>query len=185
MKTLSTALRVFSLLAVLTGVLYPLAVAAIARVAFPAQAEGSLVRNAAGATVGSALLAQKTESLRYFWPRPSAADYATVASGASNLAPTSAKLRAAMEARAARLRSAHGLPAGAPVPADLLFASGSGLDPHLSPAAAGFQAARVAAARNVSVDTIRAAIAARTETGGLLGEGRVNVLLLNLDLDRR
>ena len=183
MKTVFTALRLFVLLTVLTGILYPLAVTAVARLAFPAQAEGSLVRNATGTPVGSALLAQKTTSLRYFWPRPSAGDYATVASGASNLAPTSETLRTTVAARAASLRTAHGLPADAPVPADLLLASGSGLDPHISPAAAAFQAARVAAARNLPLATIAAAIATHTEAGGLFGEDRVNVLQLNLALD--
>jgi potassium-transporting ATPase KdpC subunit len=185
MKTFFTALRLFAFLAVLTGVLYPLAVTALALVAFSAKANGSVVTNSAGAPTGSALLAQKTESLRYFWPRPSAGDYGTVASGASNAAPTSAKLQAAVAERGAALRIAHGLAPDAPVPADLLFASGSGLDPHISPAAATFQAARVAAARNVPLATITAAITARTESGGLLGEDRVNVLLLNLALDQK
>lgn len=197
MKTFLTALRLFAFLAVLTGVLYPLAVTAIARVAFPAQANGSLVYSSAlklnlssstagaSAPVGSALLAQASTSPRYFWPRPSAADYATVASGASNLAPTSAKLRDQVAARAAALRTAHNLAPDAPVPADLLFASGSGLDPHISPAAATFQAARVASARNLSLATVTAAINASTEAGGILGEDRVNVLLLNLSLDKK
>lgn len=185
MKTFLTSLRLFAFLAVLTGVLYPLAVTAIARVAFPSQANGSIVTNVAGAPVGSALLAQATTSPRYFWPRPSAADYATVASGASNLAPTSAKLRDQVAARAAVLRTAHNLAPDAPVPADLLFASGSGLDPHISPAAATFQAARVASARNLSLATVTAAITASTEAGGILGEDRVNVLLLNLSLDKK
>lgn len=183
MKTLLSALRIFLLLAVLTGLVYPLIVTAIARVAFPVQAEGSLVRDAGGRVVGSALLAQKTTGPRYFWPRPSAADYATVPSGASNHSPTSLKLRDAMNARAAALRAAHGLTADAPVPADLLFASASGLDAHISPAAAEFQAARVATARGVSVESVRALIAKHTESGGLLGEDRVNVLQLNLALD--
>lgn len=183
MKTFLTALRVFAFLAVLTGILYPLAVTALARVAFPSQASGSLVSSASG-PVGSALLAQATTSPRYFWPRPSAADYAAVASGASNLAPTSTKLRDLVAARAAALRTAHNLAPDASVPADLLFASGSGLDPHISPAAATFQAARVAAARNLPLATITSAITAHTESGGLLGEDRVNVLLLNLALDQ-
>lgn len=181
MKTFFTALRLFVFLAVLTGVLYPLAVTALARVAFPSQANGSVVTASTGVPVGSALLAQATTSPRYFWPRPSAADYATVASGASNLAPTSAKLRDQVAARAA----AHNLAPDAPVPADLLFASGSGLDPHISPAAATFQAARVAAARNLPLATITSAITAHTESGGILGEDRVNVLLLNLALDQK
>lgn len=184
MKTFFTAFRVFTLLAVFTGILYPLAVTAVARVAFPSQAAGSVIGTSAG-PVGSALIAQATASPRYFWPRPSAADYATVASGASSLAPTSAKLRDQVAARAAALRAAHNLAPDAPVPADLLFASGSGLDPHISPAAAAFQAARVAAARNLPLYTVTAVIAAHTEAGGLLGEDRVNVLLLNLALDRK
>ncbi len=184
MKTFLTALRLFAVLAVLTGVLYPLTVTALARVAFPAQANGSLVNNSAGAPTGSALLAQATTSPRYFWPRPSAADYATVASGASNLAPTSQKLRDAVATRAAARPPAHTPPPDAPLPADLLMTSGSGLDPHISPAAATFQAARVATARAVPLATITAAITAHTEPGGLLGEDRVNVLLLNLALDK-
>lgn len=184
MKTFLTALRLFAVLTVLTGVLYPLAVTALARVAFPAQAGGSLVNNAVGAPTGSALLAQATTSPRYFWPRPSAADYATVASGASNAAPTSAALRDAIAARASALRAAHHLAPDTPVPADLLMTSGSGLDPHLSPASAAFQAARVAAARQLPLSTVTAAIAAHTEPGDLLGEDRVNVLLLNLALDQ-
>jgi potassium-transporting ATPase KdpC subunit len=183
MKTVLTALRLFAFLALLTGVLYPLAVTALARVAFPSQANGSLVSSVSG-PVGSALLAQATSSPRYFWPRPSAGDYATVASGASNLGPTSAQLRDQVAARAAALRTAHNLASDAPVPPDLLFASGSGLDPHISPAAATFQAARVAAARNLPLATVTSAITAHTESGGLLGEDRVNVLLLNLALDR-
>jgi potassium-transporting ATPase KdpC subunit len=184
MKTVLTALRLFAFLAVLTGVLYPLAVTALARVTFPSQANGSVITTSAGVPVGSTLLAQATASPRYFWPRPSAGDYATVASGASNLGPTSAQLRDQVAARAAALRTAHNLASDAPVPPDLLFASGSGLDPHISPAAATFQAARVAAARNLPLATVTSAITAHTESGGLLGEDRVNVLLLNLALDR-
>ncbi len=184
MKTFLTALRLFAFLAVLTGFLYPLAVTALARVAFPSQAKGSVITTSAGVPVGSALLAQSTTSLRYFWPRPSAADYATVASGASSLAPTSAKLQSAVTSRAAALRTTHNLAPDAPIPADLLFSSGSGLDPHISPVAATFQAARVAAARNVPLASITTAISTHTESGGLLGEDRVNVLLLNLALDQ-
>jgi potassium-transporting ATPase KdpC subunit len=184
MKTFLTTFRLFAVLTIITGVLYPLAVTAIARAAFPAQANGSLVNNAAGVPTGSALLAQPTTSEHYFWPRPSATDYATIASGASNLAPTSQKLRDAIAARATALRTAHNLALDAPVPADLLMTSGSGLDPHISPAAAAFQAARVATARNLSLAAVSAAIAAHTESGGLLGEDRVNVLLLNLALDK-
>ena len=128
MKTIITSLRLFAALTVLTGLVYPLLVTAITQAAFPRQVQGSLaVRH--GGVVGSALLAQNFTNAIYFWPRPSAADFATVPSGAGNQGPTSAALKKTVEERAARLRSAHGLPTDAQVPPELLLASGSGLDP--------------------------------------------------------
>jgi K+-transporting ATPase ATPase C chain len=184
MAALLTAARMLLALSLLTGVLYPLAVTAIASVACPARAGGSLVVRE-GVTVGSALLAQPFTRDRYFWPRPSAAGYATVPSGASNLAPTSAALAAAVTERAAALRQAHQLAADAPVPPELLYASGSGLDPHLSPAAARFQVARVAAARHLPEERVAALVDRCVEAppGRLLGAPAVNVLRLNLALD--
>lgn len=177
MKTLLQSLRVLFALTVLTGVLYPLAVWAVGRGFFRRAAEGSLI-NRNGRVVGSDLLAQKTDDPRYFHPRPSAGDYATVASGASNLAWTNAKLAAAVAER--RVAAGAG-----EVPAELLTASGGGLDPHLSPAGVRTQAARVAAARALRGDQLRVLdglVDLLTEKGQL-GPDRVNVLRLNLALD--
>ena len=184
MRILLQSLRLTVVFTVLTGLVYPLAITGAAQLAFRDRANGSLVRRG-GRVVGSALLAQKFESPRYFWPRPSAADFATVPSGASNLGPTSQALQSNVIARAVALRAAHQRPSDAAVPADLLFTSGSGLDPHISPAAARFQAARVAAARGVSEDRVRELTESFVDPAewGCLGEPRVNVLLLNLALD--
>lgn len=185
MHTLWISLRMLAALTVLTGLIYPLAVTGVAHLAMPAQAQGSIVR-VAGRPVGSVLLAQPTHQPRYFWPRPSAADYATVASGASNKGPTSQDLKTKIAERRVLLRQAHGLGATAPVPDELVLASGSGLDPHLSPAAAHFQSARVARARQRPITEIDALIQRVTEPPqwGLLGQPRVNVLRLNLALDQ-
>jgi len=135
--------------------------------------------------VGSELLAQQFTGTNYFWPRPSACTYGTRPSGASNLGPTSGQLQTNVLNHAAALRTAHGLATNAPVPADLLFASGSGLDPHISPEAAHFQVARVAAARSLPVDRVAKLVDAFVEPPqfGFLGDPRVNVLKLNLALD--
>jgi len=169
---------------ILTGVLYPLAITGIAQIAFPVQANGSLIERD-GKIVGSELLAQQFTGEKYFWPRPSAGSYATVPSGASNYGPTSKKLQDTVNGYADALRKAHKLPANAPVPADLVFTSASGLDPHISPEAARFQIGRVAAARGFNEDQIKTLVEAFIELPqwGFLGEARVNVLKLNLALD--
>ncbi|MBS0657447.1 MAG: potassium-transporting ATPase subunit KdpC [Verrucomicrobia bacterium] len=180
------ALRLFVLLTLLTGVLYPLLVTGLGALIASPQARGSLVRRS-GQAVGSALLAQEFKDPRNFCSRPSAADpaFATVPSGASNLGPTSAKLREAVEARDAAFRARTG---AAATPADLLTASGSGLDPHLSPAAVRAQLVAVAQARGFDAAQ-REALAALIERSieppqfGLLGEPRINILQLNLALD--
>jgi potassium-transporting ATPase KdpC subunit len=179
------SLRLTVVFTVLTGLIYPLVVTGIAQLAFHDAANGSLVRGG-GQTLGSALLAQKFTSPRYFWPRPSAADYATVPSGASNLGPTSSALQSNVAARVADFRAAHNLAADIPVPGDMVFASGSGLDPHISPAAARLQVQRIAAARGQSAATVEAVLGRFIEPPqyGFLGEPRVNVLLLNLALDK-
>jgi K+-transporting ATPase ATPase C chain len=187
MKTIVPSLRLLGALALLTGLVYPLLVTAVARVAFPRQAQGSLVRRD-GKPIGSELLAQNFTNAIYFWPRPSGADFATLPSGASNKGPTSSDLKKLVEERAAQWRGAHRLAVDAPVPPELLLASGSGLDPHLSPAAARFQLDRVAEARGFDATRKRAlsALVSRlTEPAqfGFLGEPRVNVLLLNQALD--
>jgi K+-transporting ATPase ATPase C chain len=171
MKTILESLRVLLVLTALTGFAYPLVVTGIARVAFHEQATGSTGPH------GSKLLAQKSESPKYFWPRPSAGDYATVASGASNKGPVSADLAKAIAERREKF--------GKDAPAELLTASGSGLDPHLSPEAAKYQAPRVAAERKIPVEKVNALIDEHTEGPqlGFLGEPRVNVLALNLALD--
>ena len=176
MKTTIQALRFLIVLTLLTGVVYPVAVTVLSKVLFAKQANGSLI-TADGKTIGSELLAQKFADPKYFWPRPSGADYATVASGATNKGPTSADLVKAISERREKL--------GQDAPADLLTASASGLDPHLSPAAAHFQIARIATARSLSAQAVAALVESKTEAPqlGIFGESRVNVLALNRALD--
>jgi len=178
MKTLFQSLRLLAVLTVLTGLIYPLAVWAAGHVFFRQAAEGSLLLRD-GKTVGSALLAQKTTDPRYFWPRPSSGDYATVASGASNQAWTSAKLAASVAERGAALGGT------ADLPSDLLTTSGSGLDPDLSPAAVLAQLPRVGRARQLDKNQqhVLADLVARLTEGGHLTPPRVNILKLNLALD--
>ncbi len=187
-REILVALRMTFVTLVLTGLVYPLAITGVAQVAFPHQANGSLVTRD-GKVVGSELIAQGFRSPGYFQPRPSAAGsngYDATSSTGSNLGPTSQKLRDRVAADVARLKTENPQAAGAP-PVELVTASGSGLDPHLSPEAARWQVPRVAAARGVPETEIQAVVDSRTEdrTFGILGEPRVNVLLLNLDLDRR
>ncbi|MEY4484658.1 MAG: hypothetical protein RL693_2110 [Verrucomicrobiota bacterium] len=184
MKTIFAALRVFIALTIVTGLAYPLAITVISHLAFPSQASGSVLTKDRK-TIGSELLAQEFTGPGYFWTRPSAGNFATVASGASNLGPTSAALRELIATRRKALQEAHDLPADAAVPDDLVTTSGSGLDPHLTPVAAKFQAGRVAKARHLSEDKVLELIKAHTESPqfGIFGEARVNVLKLNLALD--
>ena len=184
MKLIIQSIRQTIVWTVLTGMLYPLVITAIAQLAFHRQANGSMIERD-GKVVGSELLAQQFTGVKYFWPRPSAGSYATVPSGASNLGPTSAALQSNVLANAKAFRDGNKLPADAPVPADMVFTSGSGLDPHISPAAARLQVARVAAARNLSEDQIKALVEKFVEQSqwGVFGEPRVNVLRLNLALD--
>jgi K+-transporting ATPase ATPase C chain len=187
MKILMPCFRLFLVLMLLTGVIYPLAVTAIAQVAFHSQAEGSLL-SVNGKVVGSMLLSQKTESSTYFWPRPSAGDYAAVPSGASNLGPSSDALKKAISDRAAKFRTENHLSSDTPLPDDMMTASASGLDPDISPAAAFLQVDRIVAARGWNADqtTRLVALVGHYIKGpqlGFLGESRVNVLLLNRALD--
>jgi K+-transporting ATPase ATPase C chain len=178
------AIALLLALTVITGVIYPAIVTAVAQVAFPSQANGSLIV-VDGKTVGSSLIGQAFSDDKYFWGRLSAAGadgYDASSSAGSNLGPTSQTLIERITADVDRLRAANG---GGPVPVDLVTTSASGLDPDISPAAAEYQVARVAKAREVSEDDVRAAVLRHTEQPflGFLGEPRVNVLLLNLDLD--
>ncbi len=180
----AAAVLVFTLL---TGAVYPAAITVVARLAFPRQAGGSLIVRD-GKEVGSSLLGQYTKDPKYFWGRLSATspfpDNAASSSG-SNLGPSNPALRDAVKARVAALRALDSTNT-APVPIDLATASGSGLDPHISPAAAEYQLARVARARGIDTTTVRALVLAHTEGRqlGILGEPRVNALELNLALDR-
>lgn len=179
MKNAITALKLFLCLTVITGILYPLVVWAGARALSREKAEGSLL-TVNGQAVGSELLGQEFSSPGYFWPRPSSTGYNSLPSGGSNLSLTSVQLGAAIKQRREKLRQPS-------VPSDLLFASGSGLDPHISPGAALIQSGRVAEARGVSKGDIISLIDTMTEQrqAGFLGEPRVNVLSLNLALDRK
>ncbi|WPX40779.1 potassium-transporting ATPase subunit KdpC [Akkermansia sp. N21116] len=183
MKLKCNNLRLFLALAIVTGLVYPLLVTGLALALFPREARGSMLQAKDGRLVGSELVAQPVTGENYFWPRPSAADYATLPSGASNLSWSSAELKKIVEERREFLWKSHGFPSGTPVPSDLLFASGSGLDPHISPAAAEFQVERVAKARRLSSCKVRELIRQNTVSGGFLGEDGVNVLMLNLALD--
>jgi K+-transporting ATPase ATPase C chain len=179
-------LILFFLLTLLTGVVYPLAITLIAQGAFPHRANGSVMERQ-GQPVGSELIGQPFDDPRYFWGRPSATEkvpYNATSSSGSNLGPTNPKLLKSVEERIEAIRQAHPDQEG-PIPVDLVTASASGLDPHISPAAAEFQIARVAKARGISEDSVRQLVASHTEgrTLGLLGEPRVNVLDLNLALD--
>ncbi|HWX65494.1 MAG TPA: potassium-transporting ATPase subunit KdpC [Rhodanobacter sp.] len=185
-KLLRNAVMLLLLMTVITGVLYPLAATGLAQLIFPHQANGSLIVKD-GKPVGSALIGQSFTDPKYFWGRPSTttpqADNGTN-SGGSNLGPTNPALTDAVKQRMVALRAAD--PGNtAPVPVDLVTASGSGLDPEISPAAAQYQLARVAKARGLGTAHLKALVSEYTRSRqlGLLGEPRVNVLQLNLALD--
>ncbi len=187
-RVLRAAIVMLVALTVITGVLYPAAVTAVAQTVFPSQANGSMI-TVDGKTVGSSLIGQVFDDPKYFWGRPSNAvssaapsGYDGTASAGSNLGPTSKQLIDTITARVDAQRKANG---DGPVPVDLVTSSASGLDPDISPAAAEYQVARVAKARGMTEDQVRAYVARHTEQPMLwfLGEPRVHVLELNLDLD--
>jgi K+-transporting ATPase ATPase C chain len=178
------SIRLLAVLTLLMGIAYPLLMTGVAQVIFPHEANGSLL-SAQQRILGSELVGQKFTDPKYFWPRPSATDYNPLPSSGSNLGPTSATLADLVSSRRTAQNSAHG---DTPVPPELLYASGSGLDPHISPAAALYQVDRVARARGWDAEgtaELRRLIDRHIEgrTIGFLGDPRVNVLLLNLALD--
>ncbi|MGL6280407.1 MAG: K(+)-transporting ATPase subunit C [Gaiella sp.] len=185
-KQLVPAILAFIAFTILCGVVYPLAVTGIAQVALSGPADGSLVERD-GTVVGSSLIGQQFTGARWFHPRPSAAGdgYDALASAASNLGPSNPDLIDAVSERIRAYRAENGLSASEPVPPDAVTASGSGLDPHISPANARLQARRVAAARGLDVDDVLALVEDGTDDRvlGVLGDPRVNVLELNLALD--
>jgi K+-transporting ATPase ATPase C chain len=187
MKQLLIAVKATIVLTILTGLIYPLAVTGLAKVFFPHQADGSLIQ-ANGKVIGSELIGQRFSKPEYFHGRPSAAGndgYDGLSSGGFNQGPTNKKLIDRVRDDVAKFRGENPTFTGT-IPADIVTGSGSGLDPHISPAAADAQVARVASARHTSLESVRSLIAANTEDRqlGVLGEPRVNVLLLNLALDR-
>jgi K+-transporting ATPase ATPase C chain len=180
------ALSLLAAFTLITGIAYPLAVTGLAQALFPTQANGSLILEN-GKPAGSALIGQPFDDARYFWGRPSATapfPYNASSSSGSNQGEGNPALRERVEARLAALRAADRVNSR-PVPVELVTASASGLDPHISPAAADYQVGRVARARGLDEDRVRALVSAHTEerTFGLLGEPRINVLRLNLAVD--
>ena len=187
-KTIQIAIRTTIVTLILTGFLYPLVLTGLAQVLFPWRANGSLLTNDTGRLVGSELIAQAFTNPAYFQPRPSAAGaqgYDATSSGGSNFGPTSKKLRDRIAEQLNELKKNNPDMPG-PVPVELVTTSGSGLDPHISPEAALWQVPRIAHTRKTEPQDIRAIVQANIEGRqlGLLGEPRVNVLLLNLALDR-
>jgi potassium-transporting ATPase KdpC subunit len=186
-KSLKQSLLILLTLSVLTGLIYPLLITGLAQVMFPRQADGSLIYRD-GQAVGSRLIGQNFDEPKYFWGRPSATTpmpYNAASSGATNFGPTNPALVDAVRARIAALKAADP-DNNTPIPVDLVTSSGSGLDPHISPAAAEYQVRRVARIRGLSEEAVQQLVQKHTEkrTLGLLGEPRVNVVELNLDLEQ-
>jgi K+-transporting ATPase ATPase C chain len=187
MKNLITAILLTIVTTIMFGLIYPLVVTGLAQVIFPDKANGQLIRSADGNVIGSRIIGQPFAGPGYFRPRPSAAGaagYDAGASSGSNLGPTSQKLMDRIKNDFEKLQAEN---PGKPVPVDLVTASASGLDPHISPAGAEFQVLRVARERGITEEQVRQVVAAHTQARqfGFLGETGVNVLELNLDLDNR
>ena len=187
-KPVIAALKMILFFTILTGLVYPLMITGLAQVFFPGKANGSLVMKN-GKVIGSELIGQQFTDSAYFWPRPSATEYGTIPAGGSNLGPTSSDLRKKVEERRIAFVSANHLDNKTPVPTEMLFASGSGLDPHISRQSAMLQVGRVAAFRKFNPEKTRelqSLVVRCTENPqfSLFGEERVNVFMLNLELDK-
>lgn len=188
MKTLVVSLKMFLILSILTGVIYPLFIAGIAQLVFPKQANGSIIYKD-GKAIGSLLIGQKFDSTIYFSSRPSAISYNTLPSGGSNYGLTSARLKKFVDERRNSFIAFNHLDSLVAIPSEMLFASGSGLDPHISPAAAMLQVERIAHSRGfdpIQKERLISIVRSCTENPqfNLFGETRVNVLTLNLELDK-
>lgn len=188
MKTILISLKILLILTIITGVAYPLLMTGIIQLIFPGKANGSLIIRD-NKVVGSTLIGQNFDSTAYFWPRPSAIGYNPLPSGGSNYGPTSEKLKLQVAEREKKFTEANGLSSGTTVPSEMVFASASGLDPHISPEAARLQVNRIIKARNFSIDqkkNLQNIIEKLTERPQfqLLGQERINVFLLNLELDK-
>lgn len=184
MKNFKTAILMTITTTILLGLIYPLVITGLAQIIFPHQANGSLIKNTNGETIGSALIGQPFNASEYFLSRPSAVGYDAGTSGGSNLGLTNQKLIDRIKADVEKYQAEN---PNVPVPIDLVTTSASGLDPHISPANAEFQIPRFARERGLSVEKLRQIVAQFTEDRqfGILGEPRVNVLLLNLELDKK
>jgi len=187
-KPIIVATKMILFFTILTGLIYPLIITGLAQVFFPGKANGSLVMKN-GKVIGSELIGQQFKDSTYFWSRPSATEYGTMPAGGSNLGPTSSDLRKKVEERQHDFIIANRLADKTPVPADMLFASGSGIDPHISSQSAMLQVGRVVAFRKLGTDKareLRSLVLKCTEKPqfSFFGEERVNVFMLNLELDK-
>jgi potassium-transporting ATPase KdpC subunit len=187
-KQILISIKIFLLFSLITGIIYPLFVTGLANLLFKDKAEGSLIKKN-DQVIGSSLIGQAFDSSAYFWPRPSAISYSPLPSGGSNLGLTNEKLRQQFIEREQYFLRVNNLPAGASVPSEMVFASGSGLDPHISPEAVFLQVDRIAKARNFSIhqkNELQMLITNLTEEPQfhLLGQKRINVFMLNLELDK-
>lgn len=186
-KDIGTAIKLFAAMTVILGVIYPLFVTGVAQLTFAKKADGSLIIQD-GKTIGSELIGQKFDSDRYFWSRPSASDYGAVPSGASNLGPTSEKLKKQVQDREQQFRTMNELADSVKIPSEMLFASASGLDPDISPKAALLQVYRISKVRKLKIEQKQQLVNLVNELAeqpqfSFFGEPRINVLRLNLALD--
>jgi potassium-transporting ATPase KdpC subunit len=187
-KQILITIKYFTVITVLTGIIYPLFISAVSMIAFPAKSSGSIIEKE-GKSVGSELIGQKFESDKYFWPRPSAIDYNPMPSGGSNLGPTSSALKKFYDDKQKNFTEKNGISDPSSVPNEMFFASGSGVDPHISPRSALLQVNRISKARGFTgaqKEMVVKLIGSLTQNPqfGFLGDSVINVLLLNLELDK-